>query len=324
MTSDLLPLGIDVSKAKLSCALKRGDRYRDKTLANTPEGIQELLGWIDKHAQGPVQVCLEATGIYWEQVAQTLSQAGHAVAVINPALAKGFAQSEGLRTKTDAVDARLLATYCQQKRPAPWTPLSPAEQHLRALVLRLQSLTEMQTQEKNRSESAREAVVDSIDTHLTWLAQEIERIKRSIQQHLDDDPDLRGKRDLLDSIPGLGNTTIATLLAFGVADPRFTHARQFVAFAGLSPREAQSGTLRKRPRLSKIGHASLRRALYMPAMVTLYRTAWGQVFRQRLSDAKKASKLIIGAMMRKLAHVAFGVLKSGKPFDPYLHGVAIE
>ena len=137
---------------------------------------------------------------------------------------------------------------------------------------------------------------------------------------MDDDDILRGKRDLLDSIPGLGERTIATLIAYGVTDSRFHQARQFVAFAGLSPQLHQSGSsVRGRPRLSKIGHAPLRRALYMPAMAAL-RTSWGQRFRDRLAAAGKAPKLIIGAMMRKLAQVAFGVIKSGRPFDPALHG----
>jgi transposase len=72
--------------------------------------------------------------------------------------------------------------------------------------------------------------------------------------------------------------------------------------------------------MSKIGHAFLRKALYMPAIVTLYKTAWGRHFRDRLAAAGKPKKLIIGAMMRKLVHVAFGVLKSGKILDPQLHG----
>jgi transposase len=118
----------------------------------------------------------------------------------------------------------------------------------------------------------------------------------------------------------LGERTIAVLLAYGLGE-RFDSARQFVAFAGLSPRKHESGTsVRWRERMSKVGHASLRAALYMPAMVALYRTAWGKRFHARLSANGKPPKLIIGAMMRKLAQVAFGVIQSGRPFDPALHG----
>lgn len=313
-------LGIDVSKAKLDVALALKGKFRNKVFANTPSGFDALSAWLARYVLGPVPVCMEATGVYWEAVAEYLADAGHAVSVINPALAKAHGKSLGLRNKTDAVDARLLADFCREKRPPAWAAPSLNERRLRALVLRHQSLVEMQTQEKNRIQVARESVRDSVHTHLHWLAEEIERIERAIAQTLDDDPDLRSKRELLDSIPGLGERTIATLLAYGLGEDRFDNARQYAAFAGLTPRHHESGTsVRAKPRMSKVGHAFLRRALYMPAMVAIYKTTWGKAFRQRLQTNGKPPKLIIGAMMRKLAQVAFGVIKSGKPFDPALH-----
>lgn len=319
---NFVPLGIDVSKAKLDCALDRNGKFRNKVFANNSAGFAELSAWLQRHDVVQAHACMEATGIYWEAVEQHLADSGHAVSVINPALAKAHAQSLGLRSKTDAIDARVLADYCREKRPVAWQPPTAAERHLRALVLRHQALVQMQTQEKNRLESARADVRDSLDQHLAWLHRELERIERSIAQALDDDPDLRSKRDLLDSIPGIGERTIAVLLAYGLCGDRFDSARQFVAFAGLSPRLHESGSsVRAKPRLSKAGHSFLRRALYMPAMVTLYKTAWGKRFRERLAAHGKPPKLIIGAMMRKLVQVAFGVAKSGKAFDPALHGV---
>lgn len=317
----MVPLGIDVSKAKLDCALARNGKFRNKVFANTPTGLAALSAWLQQHGADRVHACLEATGVYGDAVAEHLVDAGHRVSVINPALAKAHAQSLGLRSKTDAVDARALADFCREKQPPAWSPPSAAERRLRALVLRHQALVEMQTQEKNRLESTRADVRDSLDQHLAWLHDELDRIERAIAQALDDDADLQRKRDLLDSIPGLGERTIAVLLSFGLSGERFDSGRQFVAFAGLSPRLYESGSsVRAKPRLSKIGHAFLRRSLYMPAMVALYRTAWGKRFRERLAAHGKPPKLIIGAMMRKLAQVAFGVIKSGQPFDPALHG----
>lgn len=321
MTHDMAHLGIDVSKKKLDCALLRGEKYRTKSVDNTPEGFATLTKWLTREGVEQVHTCMEATGIYWEEAAQALSDAGHVVSVINPALAKAHAQSCGIRTKTDAVDARVLAHFCREKRPVAWQPPSTSVRTLRALVQRHQALVAMQTQEKNRLESAREDVQESIHTHLAWLAKELERVEQAIKKTIDDDPDLRGKRELLDSIPGLGDRSISSWLAFCADPERFDSARQVAAFVGLNPRHHESGSsVRGKPRLSKIGHAFLRRALYMPAMVTLYKTAWGRAFRERLAAAGKPPKLIIGAMMRKLVHVAFGVLKSGKPFDPTLHG----
>src|SRR3982750_3885849 len=216
MNSVLVSLGIDVSKAKLDCAVALDKKFRNKVVRNDPGGFAELSAWLQRHGIERVHACLEATGIYWEAAAQYLADAGHAVSVINPALAKAHSQSLGVRTKTDAVDAKVLADFCREKQPPLWTPPSPCERRLRALVHRHQALVAMQTQEKNRCEGLREDVRESIETHLAWLATELTRIEKAIEQLVDDDNDLRGKRDLLDSIPGLGERTIATLIAYGV------------------------------------------------------------------------------------------------------------
>lgn len=316
-------LGIDVAKAKLDCALRTPEgKLRHKVVENAPDGFQALRAWLDKQGVGTLHVCMEATGTYWEAVAEFLAGCeAVTVSVLNPAQIKAFGASQMVRTKTDKVDAKLIAAFCFERRPAPWQPPSEAEQALRALVLRLDALHVMRTQEANRIAVARPAVRAGIASHLAWLDQEIERLIQAIREHIDADPTLRDKRRLLDSIPGLGERTIAILLAFYADPQRFDNSRQAAAFAGLDPRQRDSGTVKGKAHLSKIGHAFLRKALYMPAMVALYRTDWGKRFRSRLAAAGKPPMLIIGAMMRKLIHVAFGVLRSGKPFDPAMHGV---
>jgi transposase len=315
-------LGIDVAKAKLDCALRRPDgKFRTKVVDNRPAGFKVLSEWLQKQDAMTVHVCLEATGIYGEAVAEYLAAQGMTVSVVNPAQIKAFGASRLVRTKTDKVDAQLIAGFCFERNPAPWQAPAPGEQVLRAMVLRLEALQTMRLQESNRLAVARDAVRSGISSHIEWLDKEIDTLVNRIRQHLDDDPSLRDKKALLESIPGLGERTIATLLAFYATPDRFGNARQAAAFAGLDPRQQESGSsVKGKPRLSKIGHAYLRKALYMPAMVALYKTAWGKRFRERLAASGKAPKLIIGAMMRKLIHVAFGVLKSGKCFNPTLHG----
>jgi transposase len=315
-------LGIDVAKAKLDCALRLPDgKYRNKVVDNNGKGFETLRAWLVKHSAVTAHVCMEATGVYWEAVAEYLAAQGMIVSVVNPAQIKAFGASRMVRTKTDKVDAQLIAAFGCERRPEPWQAPSPSEQALRAMVLRLEALQGMRTQESNRLEVAREAVKAGIQSHIAWLDTEIKALIVAIRDHMDGDPDLKGKQALLDSIPGLGERTIATLLSFYANLDRFGNARQAVAFAGLDPRQHESGSsVKGKPRMSKVGHAFLRKALYMPAMVTLYRTTWGKRFRDRLAVAGKPPKLMIGAMMRKLVHVAFGVLKSGKMFDPALHG----
>lgn len=315
-------LGIDVAKAKLDCALRLPDgKLRSKVVENNLNGFKVLIEWLEKHEATTVHTCMEATGVYWEAVAEYLASRGMSVSVVNPAQIKAFGASQMVRTKTDKVDARLIASFCCERSPKAWQAPSPAEQALRAMVLRLDALQGMRTQESNRLEVAREAVKSGIASHIAWLDKEIDALAKTIRDHMDDDSQLKDKRALLDSIPGLGERTIAILLAFYANLERFQNARQAAAFAGLDPRQHDSGSsVHGKPRMSKIGHAFLRKALYMPAMVALYKTAWGKRFHARLAASGKPGMLIIGAMMRKLIHVAFGVLKSGKNFDPAMHG----
>jgi len=285
-------LGIDVAKAKLDCALLLSEgRFRSKVFHNTAAHFLELVQWL-KHGAGSARVCMEATGVYWEAVAEFLA------------------------------DARLIAEFCKAMQPLPWVAPPARERQLRALILRLNALQRMHIQESNRLGVARDTVRDGIERHLRWLDEGITTVIQAIRDLIDQDPELRRKRELLDSIPGLGERTISTLLAFYAEPTRFENARQCAAFAGLNPRQQLSGSsVHGKTRLSKVGHTLLRKALYMPAMVTLYKTAWGQAFRARLTQTGKPPMVIIGAMMRKLIRVAYGVLKSGQPFNPALHGV---
>lgn len=314
-------LGIDVSKAKLDCALRLPTgKLRSKVVSNSPEGFATLLAWLASHQADQPHTCLEATGIYWEPAALFLASAGFGVSAINPAQIKAYGKSRLTRTKTDKVDAKLIADFCAERNPAPWQAPSGAELTLRALVLRLDSLQAMRTQESNRLGVARAAVRDNTQNHLDWLDQQIDGLIQAIKDHISHHPSLKQQRDLLDTVPGLGERTIAVILAHYADTSRFTNSRQAAAFAGLDPKLYESGSsVRGKPRLSKVGHTFLRKALFMPAMVTLYKTAWGKHFKDRLMKAGKPPKLIIGAMMRKLIHVAFGVLKSQQPFNSCLH-----
>jgi transposase len=315
-------LGIDVAKAKLDVALLLPNgKCHTKRIDNTPQGFEVLSAWLAQREIVELQVCMEATGTYWEAVAEFLADAGHRVSVVNPAQIKAFGGALLVRTKTDQVDARLIAQFCLAQNPEPWQAPAPALRELRALVARREALIAMRTQEHNRLLVAREAVREGLQAHLAYLEKAITEVEAAIRRKIDDDPDLKEQGHLLESIPGLGDKTIPVLLSHFGGEPRFTKAKQVAAYAGLDPRQHESGSsVRGRPRLSKVGHSALRKALYMPAMVTITKTVWGQAFRDRLAAAGKPPMVIIGAMMRKLLHVVFGVLKLGKPFNPALHG----
>lgn len=317
-------VGIDVAKLKLDVACRSaGGKWRTRVVANTPRGFEELLAFLDKQGASCAHVCMEATGIYWEAVAAFLADRGFAVSVMNPAQIKAFGESNGVRTKTDKVDARVIGEFCADRNPAMWQPPTKAVRRLRALVSRREALIDLKTQETNRLEvTAMEAVKNSIQSVITHLEKQIGEIERQIKQDINDDPTLKEQRELLNSIPGVGDTTIAMLLSHYGGELRFGKTRQAVAFAGLDTQKRESGTsLKGKPRMSKMGNCQIRRGLYMPAVVAMTKTAWGQVFSSRLLAAGKPKMLILGALMRKLVSIAYGVLKSGKPFDPALHAL---
>jgi transposase len=312
-------LGIDVAKAKLVVCLLVQDQAHPHTFDNTPVGFTKLERWLHKLKVPPVHACLEATGSYGEDVALFLHEAGHRVSVVNPARIKGFAQSELARNKTDKADAALIAHFCLEKRPEAWHPPAPEIRELRALVRRLDDLQQMLTQEQNRLASgiSSETIRYSLEQMIETLHEQIQQLQRQIQHHIDQHPHLRQQRELIDSIPGLGELTAARLIAEFQDLSAYPSARQLAAQAGLTPRHFQSGTsVRGRPRLCKLGNARIRKALYMPAVVAMRFNPVIRAFVTRLRQRGKHTMLIIGAVMRKLLHLVFGVLKSGKMFDP--------
>ena len=315
-------VGIDVSKAKLDVALldERG-KLRSHVFANDAKGWESLLVWLATRGcvTQHTQLCMEATGPYGEAPAMALSDAGWRVSVVNPARVKGFAQGELMRNKTDRADAALLARFGQAMRPEVWTAPSLPVRQLRGLVDRLNSLKDMHRQEANRLESAmnQPGMRASIESHMTWLQGSIKELQREIDDHVDGHPELREDALLVTSIPGLGNTTAAKVLAYLGDVRRFKNAKALSAFIGVNPRQRQSGTsLKGRSTISRSGHAYVRHSLYMPAMVALKYNPVVKAFGLRLQAAGLAPKAVIGACMHKLVQLIYGVLKSGVPFDP--------
>ncbi|MEK1906014.1 MAG: IS110 family transposase [Pseudomonas sp.] len=316
-------VGIDVSKLKLDVALLVQGKVRSKVVSNNPAGYADLRAWLLKYGQvlSGLPVCMEATGPYSEPAAIALSDMGMAVSVVNPARVKGFAQSEMLRNKTDRVDAALLARFCAVMQPEPWTPPSLPHRQLRAWVERLQALKEMRQQESNRLQGhellGEPALTRNVQQHIDWLDAQIKQLEKNIDDHIDQHPALTRDAELISTIPGVGATTAAKVLAYAGDIRRFSNAKALAAFAGVTPRQRQSGTsVRGRTTISRCGHQLLRTALYMPGLVARRRNPVLKAFGDRLQANGLAPKAVIGAVMRKLIHTIYGVVTSGKPFDP--------
>lgn len=310
-------LGIDISKETFHAALLSDRGAAKKVFPNSPKGFEQLMTWLKNRQAGDVHVCMEATGAYWEALALYLHGLENRVSVVNPARIKAFAQSELLRTKTDAVDAALIARFCKSQSPEPWLPPPPEIRVLQALMRHYEHLKTTRVQQSVYEQSSEAPIVkSSIREVIATLDEQIAQVESRIRQHFDDHPDLKRKRDLLTSIPGIGETTAGSLLGEIPHLDRFESAKAVAAYAGLSPRHRRSGTsIHGRPRLCKTGNSRLRKALYMPAIVALRFNPVLKVFADRLLAAGKHKRLIIGAVMRKLLVLAYGILRSGRRFD---------
>jgi transposase len=321
----MLFIGIDVSKAKLDCSLlldAASRKRRAKSVANSKAGVSELLAWCAKqHAScHELHAILEGTGVYHEQAALALADAGVTVSIVNPAQVKDFGRSLGIRTKTDGVDSWVLARYGALLNPRPWTPPAQEARVLQALLSRREAIAQDLQRERNRLEKAdatetpsliRQSILDS----MVFLEQQLAKLQQDIDDHINKHPDLKADRELLVSIPAVGPQVSNHLLAV-MHNHRFQSAEQLAAYLGLVPVERQSGSsLLGRPRLSKAGPPRIRAVLYMAAIVGTQHNPHIKALYQRLQQRGKTKMSALGAAMRKLVHLCFGVLKTRQPYQ---------
>jgi transposase len=292
-------LGIDISKRDFHAALLAGDLSTVKSFPNNARGFRQLATWLRKSKAAGVHACMEATGVYWENLAAFLHAEEHHVSVMNPSQIKAFASSELLRVKTDSVDAALIARFCRANRPGYWAPPGPGVRELQTLVRRLEALKGDRHQQISRCADARRepeirALIRSFD-------RAIKETERKIRLSIRDNDKMREQSDLLCSIPGVAEKTAAVLMA------------------EVFPRIRQSGTsLRTKGGLSKSGNSRVRKCLFFPAIVGSSRNPTLKAFAARLAARGKAKMSVVGALMRKLLVLCYGVLKSGVPFNAAL------
>lgn len=323
MDKEATAIGIDVGKHKLDVALIIEGKVRSKSVANSSAGYQELTAWLTRQnvELGTCLVCMESTGVYSEPVALGLQALGLTVSIVNPARIKGYGQSELVRNKNDGIDAALIARYCAKMHPQPWKAPAPEQRRLRAWCDRLKALKDMCLQEENREEActvaANPELVEHLRQHVEWLKVQIKQVEREIEDHIACHPKLKRDSDLLASIPGVGKATIAVMLGHVGDMQRFDSAKALAAHLGVSPRQRTSGTsIRGRTSMCRTGNRTTRSALYMPAVVASRHNPVLKDFAQRLHANGLPKKAVIGAVMRKLVHLMFAVVRSGIAFQP--------
>lgn len=334
-------LGVDVSKASLAVTLiDQHDKilWSNKSIANTTVGFEKLAEQVLKQASKKsngqsfiVYLGMESTGVYGEQLAYFFhdhNPEGHfALYVLNPMAVKAYAKASLELNKSDAADARVIASYLSiavaKEQVRPWEAPPEEERRLRALSRRRGELVALLTTEKNRLEKLEnmacpsDEVVKSVKEHIQYLQDAIAALESDISGHISRYPKLAENDDLLQSIPGVGKVTSTALLGEVGDLSRFSTVKQFTSFTGLAPVEYSSGSsVRKHSRISRRGSARLRQYLYMATMIAMRLNPVIRAFYERLVNRGKSKKVALVAYMRKMLHLIWGVLKTRSHFDP--------
>jgi transposase len=300
-------VGVDVAKGHLDVALRpQGHAAR---FPNDAPGIEALVAWVLGHAARPTLVAMEATGRYELELAYALAARGVPLAICNPRQVRTFARAMGKLAKTDVLDAHVLAHFAEAVRPRV-TDLKDEE--ARDLERRRQ-LVEMLTQERLRMASARPALRHGIADHIAWLKAQLEDSERGLNEALKKSPAWCEKKELLESVPGVGRT-ISALLLLRLPELGALNRKQIAALVGVAPHARDSG-LMKGKRTCWGGRAEVRSALYMGALVGVRKNPVLQAHYTRLVAAGKPKKTALIACARKLLCILNAMVKSGRAWD---------
>lgn len=319
-------IGIDISKNKINIAwLKDASKLKVKTkvLNNNQQGFNDLINWIHTHISDELtdlHICMEATGVYHENLAYYLQDKGITISIINPAFIKRYSEALGTRSKTDKQDSIVIARYAHSTHPKPWIAPPAHARHLKSLLSRLDALHEDLQREKNRQEKAQATdtapiVKQSIEQMIASLETAISKLGSDIDNHINEHPDLKQDQILLTSIKGVGTTLSRQMLSL-MHNKQFNKASQMAAFLGLVPKQHQSGVFKGHSRLAKNGSSQVRAKLFMPALVAIKHNPDVKAHYVRLLAHGKCKMQAVCAAMRKLVHICFGVVKHQTPYTP--------
>ncbi len=314
--------GIDIANESFEICMRHGEKLRHRRFGNTPSGHRQASRWLRYRGQ-PARVCLEATGIYHLQLALALSGAQDIeVMVLNPRASRRFAEAQMRRAKTDKVDAAILLSYLERMPFRPWQAPGAEVLELQSLAHRLSQLQKEITRERSRLHAAERAgphtrfVQKDIRAHIKQLKARLRRFEARAIDWLRQHEQLSENLELIDTVPGFAEHSAFKVLAEVSPLADDMTAPQWVAQAGLDPRPNESGTSVHSPRrISKQGNAKLRAALFFPAMVAIQHDGNVRAFYKARLDRGATPRQAQVAVMRKLLHAIWGILKRRQPWD---------
>lgn len=315
-------VGCDVSKATVDVCVQAEGRVFERRFANDEAGHTRFINWLLAFER-PVRVVLEATGNYSLDLSLSLHEAeGVELMVANPSATRQFARAQMRRSKTDRVDAAVLADFARRMEFVVWEPPSAAILALRGMARRMHALTVERTREQARRHQAATTrttpsiVVNDIEVNIRHLERRIEEMLRQAIKLIRAHDDMTAVFERLTSVRGIAEKSAIMILPEILVLPRGMSVRQWVAHAGLDPRKYSSGdSVEKRERISKMGNVRLRQALYMPALVAIkWEPNVGAFYDQLIARGKKPIVAVV-AVMRKMLHAIYGMLKNRADFD---------
>jgi transposase len=316
-------LGIDISKKDFVVALIIGDASKKAKFSNDSKGFKDLYSWLSQLGITQVKACMEATGSYGEQLADFLHSKGFDTNVVNPLCIKAYAKSKLSRHKTDEVDAMLIVEYALKNDLITYKPKDPVLKEIQALYRCIKSLKEQYVQSINHLENRStlpQSVIDAWENIANSIQEQINEAESTLRELISSRESLKQDLNNLQSIPGIGHNIASAIIAESPDISSFKDARQFAAYFGLTPSHKTSGSsVRFKARILKMGPKALRKALYFPAIVAKSHNPVIKSFSDKLKRKGKHNMVIIIAVMRKLLHIIFGILKSKTLFNPTLN-----
>ena len=325
-------VGIDVSKEKFTACLYMYDRLSDEgcctcsiDFANTKQGFNQMIKWSRKEAMKghPLTYLMEPTGVYYEPLAYHLNKIGQTLYVVLPNKARKFCEAEGIKTKTDAMDARSLALMgCTSRKLRPWSPPKAIYHELRQLTRFRADLCKLRTSVTNRQESLQhmEGASKNVQRGCEKLVAEIDKLmeknEKDISAKLAEDKELEARINRIATAKGIRVPTVTCIVAETQGFHLIENRKQLTSYAGLDVKARQSGKEDPKHAISKKGNANIRAVLYMPALSAAHCNRQAKAAYDRICQKHPKEKMIgITAVMRRLLLLIYTLWKSGEEYD---------
>ena len=327
-------VGIDVASDTLDVcigAVSTHDQLNfssSKTFSNRSQGFHRIMEWVQTHLGDTENIwfVMEATGVYYEELAYFLHEAGCKVCVLVASRAKHYAQSLPVKSKTDAIDARILARYGLERTPIAWNPASEQLRQIKLLVRERHQLKKQRTRLKNRLHAARQrwqhphSSMQRLTDHIEQINEYLRQIGQELEQLWQSDQQLSEPIKRIAQVGGIGKKTVLEIIAETNGFALVTNRNQLASYAGLDVVIDQSGKRIGATKISKQGNVYIRQTLYMPAVcASRYNRALQAFYERLVAKHPDRKKIALVAVMRKLLLLIYSLWKSGQTYDPQMH-----